>query len=56
MARHDNVAQDANDRFVFRTSDTTLWFDADGKGGAAATLLADLKAGAVVTTADILIV
>ena len=25
-----NVAQDADDRFIFRTTDTTLWFDVNG--------------------------
>jgi hypothetical protein len=28
--RADNVAQDANDRFVLRTTDATLWFDSNG--------------------------
>jgi Ca2+-binding RTX toxin-like protein len=41
-----------DDRLIFRTTDTTVWFDADGAGGAAAVLLADLQAGAVVTAAD----
>jgi hypothetical protein len=47
-SRGDNLAQDADDRLVFRTTDRTLWFDADGKGGDAAVMLADLQAGAVV--------
>ncbi len=53
QSRADNVAQDANDRFIFRTTDRTLWFDADGNGAGAAVLVADLQAGAVVTAADI---
>lgn len=53
--RADNVAQDANDRFVFRTTDQTLWFDADGNGSAAAVMLFDLQAGATMTAADIII-
>ena len=53
QSRADNVAQDANDRFIFRTTDRTLWFDADGTGAGAAVLVADLQAGAVVTAADI---
>ena len=56
QSRADNVAQDADDRFVFRTSDRTLWFDADGNGAAAAILVADLQAGTAVTAADILLV
>ncbi|GHC62221.1 hypothetical protein [Neogemmobacter tilapiae] len=51
-----NKAQDANDRFVFRTTDATLWFDKDGKGGAAAVLIADLQAGAKVVAGDIFVV
>lgn len=54
-ARADNVAQDADDRFIFRSTDQTLWFDADGNGGGAAVLLADLQPGASLTAADIVI-
>jgi Ca2+-binding RTX toxin-like protein len=53
IARADNLAQDADDRFIFRTTDTTLWWDDDGKGGHAAVLIADLQAGAALTAADI---
>jgi hypothetical protein len=52
----DNLAGDANDRFIFRTTDKTLWFDADGSGTGRAVMLADLQATAVVTAADILLV
>ena len=55
-ARADNLAQDADDRFVFRTADATLWFDANGSGAGGLTLLADLQAGASLTAADILLV
>ena len=55
-ARADNHAQDADDRFIFRTTDRTLWFDADGSGAGAAIMVADLQAGAVVTAADILLI
>ncbi len=54
--RSDNVAQDADDRFIFRTTDQTLWFDDDGTGASAARMLADLQASAVLTAADILLV
>lgn len=51
--RADNLAQDADDRFIFRTSDSTLWFDADGTGALAARMVADLQAGATMSAADI---
>lgn len=55
-SRADNVAQDADDRFIFRTTDHTLWFDADGTGAGAAVMVADLQAGAALTAADFLLV
>lgn len=55
VSRADNLAQDANDRFIFRTTDRTLWFDADGNGGGTGLLVATLQAGATMTAADILI-
>jgi Ca2+-binding RTX toxin-like protein len=54
--RADNLAQDANDRFIFRTTDATLWFDINGNAAGGRFLLADLQAGAAVTAADILLV
>lgn len=45
----------ATDLFLFRTSDSTLWFDADGNGAKEAILIADLQDGAVLTHADILL-
>jgi Ca2+-binding RTX toxin-like protein len=56
QTRADNLAQDADDRFIFRTTDHTLWFDADGNGAGAAMLVADLQAGATVAAHDIIIV
>lgn len=53
--RTDNRAQDADDRFIFRTTDTTLWYDADGRGGMGPRLMVDLQPGARLTAADILI-
>lgn len=50
-----NVAQDADDRLIFRTTDQTLWLDRDGSGAKVAVLLADLQTGASLTAADILI-
>lgn len=51
-----NVAADAFDRFLFRTTDGTLWFDADGSGAAGPVLIADLTNAFAVTAADILII
>ena len=56
QSRADNLAQDADDRFIFRTTDQTIWFDDDGNAGHAPVLIADLQAGATVTSADIFIV
>jgi Ca2+-binding RTX toxin-like protein len=56
QSRADNLAQDGDDRFVFRTTDATLWWDADGKGRAGPVLLADLQAGAVITLSDFVVV
>ena len=55
ISRADNLAQDADDRFIFRTTDQTLWFDIDGFGGGGPSLIADLQAGVVLTAADILL-
>ena len=55
QSRADNLAQDATDRFIFRTTDATLWFDVDGTGVASSVLIADLQAGAILTAPDILI-
>jgi Ca2+-binding RTX toxin-like protein len=55
-ARADNHAQDGNDRFIFRTTDKTLWFDANGNAAGGLTLIADLQAGAKLTAGDIILV
>lgn len=54
--RADNLAQDADDRFIFNTTDHTLWFDVNGSGAGGSTLLATLQASAVLSSADILLV
>ncbi len=51
-----NQAGDGNDRFIFRTTDETLWFDRDGKGGKGPVLIADLQDGARLTAGDILMI
>lgn len=55
VAHASNLAQDADDRFIFRTTDATLWFDSNGTASGGLTLLANLQAGAAMTAADILI-
>ena len=56
QSRADNVAQDADDRFIYRTTDRSLWFDVDGNGAAAAVMVADLQAGATVTAVDVVLI
>jgi hypothetical protein len=56
QVRDDNAAQDADDRFIFRRTDATLWFDSNGTSSGGLTLIADLQAGATVTHDDILLV
>lgn len=51
-----NRAMDEDDRFILRTTDKTLWFDADGAGGERGVMIADLQNDARLTAADILIV
>ncbi len=51
-----NAAGDANDRFIFRTTDRTLWFDADGTGSAAAVRLAAIGGTVPLTFADIAVI
>ena len=58
---NDRFAQDGNDRFIYRRSDHTLWFDQDGgdgtsAGAANAQLVATFSNGYLVTAADIFIV
>jgi Ca2+-binding RTX toxin-like protein len=52
----DNVAQDSSDHFIFKASDKTLWFDLDGDGASAPTLIVDLTNTHNVTAGNILIV
>lgn len=48
-----NQALDSNDRFIFNTTDATLWYDRDGSGNKAAVMVADLQDGAVLTADDL---
>jgi len=56
VARADNLAQDGNDRFIFDTVKTELWYDRNGDRAGGLTLLADLQAGAVMTAGDIFLI
>lgn len=56
QVRGDNVAQDGNDRFIFRTTDRSLWFDSNGSASGGLTMIADLDSGARVTSADIFLI
>jgi Ca2+-binding RTX toxin-like protein len=53
----DNLALDTNDRFIFRESDDTLWYDPTGStnGATDAVLIADITVNAVVSAGDITI-
>ena len=49
-------ALEASDRFIFDAGSGRLWYDADGSGGGAQTLLMTFDQGAVVTAEDIFFV
>jgi Ca2+-binding RTX toxin-like protein len=51
--RKDNLAQDSNDRFIFETETTKLWFDSNGSATGGLSLVADLQAGATMSAGDI---
>ena len=55
VSRADNQAQDSNDRFIFRTTDKTLWFDTNGSGAGGLSLVADLQDNATLSATDIII-
>jgi Ca2+-binding RTX toxin-like protein len=51
-----NRAGDAGDRFIFRTTDDTLWYDRDGAGGAGPVLIADMNLATDLSAQNILII
>ena len=55
-ARSDNLAQDGDDRFIFRNTDSTLWYDSNGNLNGGLSLIADLQTGATFTNDDIFLV
>ena len=54
-SRADNAAQDADDRFIFRTTDRTLWYDDDGNGAGEAVMIAQFQGAVSLAAADIVI-
>ena len=56
VARADHVAQDSNDRFIFDSTDQTLWFDSNGSAAGGLTEVADLQASAILTFHDIFLI
>ena len=50
------VAHDADDRFIFNTTNDTLWYDSNGNAAGGAFKMADLNITFNLTAADILIV
>jgi Ca2+-binding RTX toxin-like protein len=55
-SRTDNHALDLDDRFIFRTTDDTLWFDQDGSGNSAPTLLVTLNNDYTLSVSDMMII
>ena len=52
-ATSEFAAADASDHFIWRTTDNTLWFDADGNGAGGPMFLLRLQAGADLSAAAI---
>jgi Ca2+-binding RTX toxin-like protein len=50
------VAHDADDRFIFNTTDDTLWYDSNGSAAGGAFKMADMNIAFNLTAADVLIV
>ena len=50
------VAHDADDRFIFNTTDDTLWYDNNGTAAGGAFKMADMNIAFNLTAADILVV
>lgn len=52
QVRSSNIANNSVVRFIFRTGDDTLWYDADGNGAGAARMMADLRNNYTTMSAD----
>ncbi|NBZ89453.1 calcium-binding protein [Stagnihabitans tardus] len=53
ILRADNQAQQADDRFIFDTTTSTLWADFDGNGAEVAIAVCQVQAGVVLRAADL---
>jgi serralysin len=54
-ANSTGTAQDASDRVIYETDTRQLWYDADGNGAGARTLIATLQSGATLAATDIVV-
>jgi len=50
------AALDAGDRFIFRTTDSSLWFDPDGTGTVAPIMMAQLQTAYLLASDQIIII
>jgi Ca2+-binding RTX toxin-like protein len=55
QSRADHVAQDADDRFLFDTATSELWFDVNGNLAGGQTLIASVQSGVSLSALDILL-
>lgn len=56
VSRADNLAQDGNDRFIFRTTDDTLWFDSNGNRKGGLIMLVDFSTDLALKASDIILI
>lgn len=55
MFASGKVAQDANDHVLYDMASQNLYYDADGKGGADAILIANIKAAGMLSASDFIV-
>ncbi|MCC2099498.1 MAG: hypothetical protein KDJ29_21595 [Hyphomicrobiales bacterium] len=56
VSGNTNAAGDAGDRFIFRTTDSSLWFDPDGTGTVAPIMMAQLQTAYLLASDQIIII
>ena len=57
VVRADNLAQNSVQRFIFNTTDKTLWFDSNGNLTGGLTMVVDLQStAATLSSTDILLI
>ena len=56
VARADNLAQDVDDRFIFRTTDNSLWFDRNGTDAGGLVQIAVIDGSIAPTAADFVLI